>query len=69
MAHLALIVTSINQIPYKRLVIKMKTSHINLESKRSMSKIYLSDKYFGSVGKLYVTDSHSSLQSNMSIKG
>ena len=69
MAHIDLIVTSVNQITYKGLIINMKTRHINLETKRSMSKIYLSDKYFGSVGKLYVTDSRSSLNSNMLIKG
>ena len=69
MAYINLKVTSISQIPYKRLEIKMRTSHINLETKRSISKIFLSDKYFGSVGKLYVTDSHSPLQSVMSIKG
>ena len=69
MEHIDLIVTSVNQIPYKTLVIKTRTSHVNLETKRSMSKIFLSDKYFGSVGKLYVTDSHSSLQSVMSTKG
>ena len=69
MAHIDLIVTSVNQIPYKGLAIKMRTSHINLETKNSISKMVIQFEQFGSAIRLYIITKKSTLQSSLLIKG